>query len=66
MVRILGLFGLAVLFLTISADLRNSLMELLAKAVQGLENYSPWSYAAVALAVIGGFLFSLKRGAQPR
>ena len=58
--RILGPFGLGILFILTSTDLRRDVMDGIAAAVVYLEKYSPYSYVALALITLVVFLFSLK------
>lgn len=66
MVRTLGLFGLAVGFLSISPKLRDGVMGAFAAGVHNIELYSPYSYVTLAGVAFGTFVVSLKRGSQPR
>jgi hypothetical protein len=53
-------------FLMISPGLRGTLLNGLAQAAAGLDKYSPYSYAAVALALLGGLMAAFSKGAAPR
>jgi hypothetical protein len=53
MLRALGLFGLAGLFLTISPQLRYQLGDGVARGVAFLDAHSPYSYIATGLAFLG-------------
>ena len=66
MTRILAIFGLAIVFLTISPKLRDAVIGILAGGVHGMEFYAPYSYVALALVAVGSFLVSVNRGSQPR
>ena len=66
MIRILALFGLAILFLIISPALRGGVMGTFESGVHGLENYSPYSYVALAVVLFLSFVVSVKRGSAPR
>ena len=66
MIRILALFGMAAGFLMISPKLRDTVFSAFSSSVQGLDQYSPYSYVALAVVVLSTFVVSLKRGSQPR
>jgi hypothetical protein len=66
MLRLLGVLVMAIVFLFISPNLRGTVMDILADAVQGLEKYSPVSYVALGLVCLGAFFTSVKRGSAPR
>jgi hypothetical protein len=53
-------------FLIISPGLRGSLLNGFAQAAAGLDKYSPYSYALVALALLGGLVAAFSKGAAPR
>jgi hypothetical protein len=53
-------------FLIISPGLRGSLLNGFAQAAAGLDKYSPYSYAIVGLALLGGLVASFSKGAAPR
>jgi hypothetical protein len=53
-------------FLIISPGLRGALLNGFAQAVAGMDKYSPYSYAAVALALLGGLVAAFSKGAAPR
>jgi hypothetical protein len=53
-------------FLIISPGLRGSLLNGFAQAAAGLDKYSPYSYALVALALLGGLVAAFSNGAAPR
>ena len=53
-------------FLIISPGLRGALLNGFAQAAAGMDKYSPYSYAAVALALLGGLVAAFSKGAAPR
>ena len=66
MLRACSFVGLASGFLIISPGLRGSLLNGFAQAAAGLDKYSPYSYALVALALLGGLVAAFSKGAAPR
>jgi hypothetical protein len=66
MLRACSLVGLAGGFLIISPGLRGTLLQGFIQAAAGLEKYSPYSYAVVALALLGGLMAAFAKGAAPR
>ncbi len=66
MLRALGMTGLAAIFLTVSPKFRGSVWESFAAFVGVLDQYSPFSYAAVAGALVLGFLMFLRGSSAPR
>jgi uncharacterized membrane protein (DUF106 family) len=66
MVRAIALMGLAILFLAISDSLRHSVWVGITALVGGLEQYSPFSYVALVIAIIIGFLFFLRAASVQR
>ena len=66
MLRVCSLLGLAGGFLIISPGLRETALGGLAQAAAGLEKYSPYSYAGVAIALLGGLIVTFSKGAAPR
>ena len=58
--RILGPFGLAILFFLSSADFRQTVLDGIGAGVVYLQNYSPYSYMGLGLAGALFFLHSLK------
>jgi hypothetical protein len=66
MVRACSLIGLASGFLIISPGLRETLLNGIAQAAAGLDKYSPYSYAGVALALLGGLVAAFSKGTAPR
>ena len=59
MLRILSIFGMAALFLMISAELRATVLLGLGKATLEIAKYSPYSYIVLALALGAGAVCSL-------
>jgi hypothetical protein len=57
---------MAVGFLIISPGLRGTLLNAFAQAAAGLDKYSPYSYAGVALTLLAGLLAAFSRGSAPR
>ena len=66
MLRACSIVGLASGFLIISPGLRESMLNGLAQVAAGLDKYSPYSYAAVALALLGGLVAAFSKGTAPR
>jgi hypothetical protein len=66
MLRACSLLGLAAGFLIISPALRETLLTGVAQAAAGLDKYSPYSYAGVALALLGGLVAAFSKGTAPR
>ena len=66
MMRVFGTFGLGIVFLTISPQLRESLMNAVEGVEQWLANNSPLSYVGVGLVILAGMMFGLHRASQPR
>ncbi len=66
MVRAIALTGLAVLFLSISPSLRHTVWAGITAMVGGLEQYSPFSYVALVIAIVIGFLFFLRAASVQR
>ena len=58
--RILGPFGLAILFFLTSADLRQMVMDGIGAGVVRLQDYSPFSYIGLGLLLAVFFLLSLR------
>ena len=50
----------------ISPKLRDTALGTVSTGVDSLQQYSPYSYVALVLVLIGTFLVSLHRGSQPR
>ncbi|MGA2769792.1 MAG: hypothetical protein ABSG26_03150 [Bryobacteraceae bacterium] len=53
-------------FLIISPELRGTVLNGIAQAAAGLAKYSPYSYAVVALALLGGLMAAFRKGSAPR
>jgi hypothetical protein len=53
-------------FLIISPGLRGTLMDGFAQAAAGLDKYSPYSYAGVAMALLGGLMVAFSKGSAAR
>jgi len=66
MARAVGLFGFTGGFLVISPQLRQSLLDGLGRGVDLAQQYSPYSYAGIALAVLGGVALVLISGSSAR
>jgi hypothetical protein len=66
MFRALGCFGLGILFLAISSELRMTVLNILEAISHWIETYSPLSYVGIAVAILAGLMFCLHRAAQPR
>ena len=66
MVRACALLSLAVGFLMISPKLRLTAWDGVTIFVNHLEQYSPYSYVALAIAFIICFMFMLKSTAAPK
>ena len=66
MLRACALLGMAGGFLIISPGLRGTLMGGLAQAAAQLDLYSPYSYAGVALALLGGLMVVFWKGSAAR
>jgi len=66
MARALGLFGMTGGFLAISPQLRQTLADGAMSSLGLVQQYSPYSYIAVVLAVFGGVSAVLVSGSSPR
>ena len=66
MVRAIAFFATGALFLTISPNLRQTVLGLIDSFEHQLELYSPFSYVGCGVLVILTLIFSLYRGAQAR
>jgi hypothetical protein len=53
-------------FLVISPGLRGTVMDGFAMAAATLDKYSPYSYAGVALALLGGLTLAFLKGSAAR
>jgi hypothetical protein len=66
MARALGLFGFTGGFLVISPQLRQALADGATSGLGLVQQYSPYSYVVVVLAVFGGVSLVLVSGSSPR
>jgi hypothetical protein len=66
MFRVLGTFGLGILFVVISPPLRLSLINDADALQTKIVANSPWSYIAISAGILALLLFGLYRSAQPR
>jgi hypothetical protein len=66
MLRVLGTFGLGILFVLISPALRGSLLDDLGAIRHAIEVNSPLSYIGIGVAVLAGMMFALHQASQPR
>ena len=66
MLRACSLLGMASGFLIISPGLRGTLLNGIAQAAAGLDKYSPYSYAIVALVLLGGLMAAFAKGSAAR
>ena len=66
MVRAVALLSLAVGFLTISSKLRLTAWDGITMVVNHLEQYSPYSYVALAVGMLIGFMFLMTVSTAPK
>ena len=66
MLRVLGSFGLGIIFLVISPALRESVMRGIDATGKWIQIYSPFSYVGIALAILCVLMVCLYQAAQPR
>ena len=66
MLRACSLLGLAVVFLVISPGLRGTVLNGIAQIAAGIDRYSPYSYAGVGLALVGGLMLTFYKSSVPR
>lgn len=66
MFRALGCFGLGILFLAISPDLRMTVGNGIEAMEKAIETYSPISYVMIAVGVLATLMILIYRAAQPR
>lgn len=66
MLRMFSLLGLGSGFLMISPKLRDGLLQQFTQGLASLDEYSPYSYVALALVILGGLMLSLIRSSAPR
>ena len=64
--RVIGFFGLGVIFLVISPNIRQTLLGAIGAIDHAFEVYAPYSYVAGVLTVLLILIMSFHRGAQPR
>ena len=66
MLRAFGIFGLGIVFLTISPKLRDQVQGAIGIGVTTMDAYAPYSYAAGVIAVLITMIVSFNRGSQAR
>lgn len=66
LLRVLSMFGLALIFLLISPPLRLRISEGFTLCASQMELYAPYSYAGLVAVIIVGFIISLNHGTQPQ
>ena len=66
LLRVLSMFGLALIFLLISPTLRLRIADGLTSCATQLELHSPYSYIAIVGAILLAFIYSLKSGSEAR
>jgi hypothetical protein len=66
MSRALSLFGLAALFLIISAPLRNDVLGVINKGVSAMQLYAPISYVLGVILVLASMVIAFNRGSRAR
>jgi hypothetical protein len=66
LLRVLSMFGLALIFVLISPTLRLRIVEGLTIFATQMELYAPYSYVGLVVAIMLAFVFSLNRGTQPQ
>jgi hypothetical protein len=66
LLRVLSMFGLALIFVLISPTLRLRILEGFAVCATQMESFAPYSYIGLVSAIILAFIISLKRGTQPQ
>jgi F0F1-type ATP synthase membrane subunit c/vacuolar-type H+-ATPase subunit K len=66
MLSVLGLFGLGILFVMISPELRATIVTDVNLLQSAMVTHSPFSYIGMGLAVLFGMMFALHRASQPR
>jgi hypothetical protein len=64
MTRAISLFGLAALFLIVSAPLRQDVLGLIASGVSAMQRYAPLSYAAGVILVLVSMVVAFNRGSR--
>jgi hypothetical protein len=66
MLRAFGIFGLGIVFLTISPKLRDQVQGAIGVGVTTMDSYAPYSYAAGVIVVLITMIVSFNRGSQAR
>ena len=66
MLRVFSCFGLGILFLMISPELRQQATAAIGAVVTQMTIYAPWSYVAGGIFLILSTMMAFKRGAAPR
>jgi hypothetical protein len=66
MFRAICLVGMAGTFLAVSGDLRNTVLDVAAQAVNGMEAHQPYSYVGLGFAFVAGLMIFVSRGSAPR
>jgi hypothetical protein len=66
MLRVLGTFGLGILFVAVSPPLRQSLINDADALQTKIVNNEPWSYIGIAIGILAMLMVGLYRAAQPR
>lgn len=66
MLRVFGMCGLGILFLVISAPLRQTVVDDAAALQKAIGENSPWSWVGIGAGVLALLMFACYRAAQPR
>jgi len=66
MLRVFSCFGLGILFLVISPELRHQATAAIGAGVTQMSIYAPWSYVVGGILLIFTTMMAFKRGAAPR
>ena len=66
MLRLSGMFGLGILFLLISPNLRGSVAGIFDACASFVAQNSPLSYVGLGVLALAGMMFMVYRAAQPR
>lgn len=66
MTRALGLCGFAGVFLLISPQLREAVVDRAGSSITLMHQYSPYSYVGLVLVILGGATVTLVSGSTPR
>ena len=64
LLRVLSMFGLALIFLLISPTLRLRISDGLTSCASQMELYAPYSYVGLVAVILLAFIISLNRGTQ--